>query len=128
MSVLITSGGVLDDPTILLLPDTAVNDVLSMAAGTKEIRSVVGMIIVNADSSARQVDVWFTVNTTDRLIFSRSVAAHETVTEALAYPLKLNAKSTARKIRAQAAAATVTITLITTTSPQSVHDALAALG
>lgn len=122
MSVLVQSGGVLEDPTILLLPDTAVNDVLSMAAATKEIRTVVGIIVVNRDASARQVDIWLTVNTTDRLIFSRSIAAGETVTEALAYPLRLYAKSTARKIKAQASAAainTVTITLITTQSQQS---------
>lgn len=122
MSVLIPVGGFLEDVKQLLLPDTAVNDVLSIAAGTVSVQTVTGMIIANDDSSARIVRVWLTTNTTDRLIFVRSIAANETVTEALAAPIKLAAKSTARKIRAQAPAAainTVTITLITTFSAPS---------
>jgi hypothetical protein len=122
MSVVVPAQGTLNQPTQLLLPDTAVNDVLSMAAGRTDVVTVIGMIIANDDASARIVRVWLTTDTTDRLIFVRSIAANETVPVALDAPLLLYAKSTARKIRAQAPAAainTVTITLVTVGSQQS---------
>lgn len=120
MSTLVPLGGVVDEPTCLKLPDTSVNDVLALTAGTDGIRYVHGLIIANAGGSAREVSVWLTKDTTDHLIFVRSVPAKDTVTEALAYPLRLYAKDKARKIRAQAAAADeVTITLITSSASQT---------
>ncbi len=113
MSVLIPSIGTLEEPISLLLTDTNVASVLTMAAGRPDITTIAGIIVANADSSARLVSIWWTLNATDYLIFRRSVAANETVTEALSYPVKLDAKSTARVIKAQAAAGNVvTVTLI----------------
>ncbi len=119
MSNVNPAGGNLDQPTSLLLPDTAVNDVLTRAAGSKDVTVVVGISIVNVDTVARLVTVWWTKDTTDYAIFQQSVPASSTVTVALDAPLKLFAKVTARKIRAQAAAANVvTVTLVTTSSQQ----------
>ena len=120
MSVVIPVGGVLEEPTQLLLPDTAVNDVVSLAAGLSTIETLTGLIITNEDAAPCVVKVWLTKDSTDRLIFIGSVPAGETITEALKYPLKLFAKSTVRKIKAQAAVAgKVTVTAILTTSSQS---------
>ena len=120
MTTLVPVTGFLDEPTQLLLTTTDVTDVKAIAAGTTAITTVHGMILVNAGASARVVSVWVVKDTTSRLIWTGSIAAGTTETEALKYPLKLYAKSTARKITAQAAAANeVTVTLITSLASQS---------
>lgn len=119
MSVVIAVAGTVQSPVSLLLPDTLVNDVLSLAAGRKDTATVVGIVIVNRDAVARKVTVWWTNDVTDYAIFERSVAANETVTVALDAPILLYAKQTARKIRAQAAAANVvTVTVLYTLAGQ----------
>lgn len=120
MSVLYPVGGVLQEPKHLKLPDTSANDVLALTAGDAAVAIVIGLIIVNQGGSANKVTVWRTEDTTDYAIFERSVAANETVTIALDAPLRLYAKSTARKIRAQAATANeVTVSVIYTLTSQS---------
>lgn len=119
MSVVLAVPGNVQSPKSLLLPDTNVNDVLALAATDSATATVVGIVIVNRDASARQVTIWWTENTTDYAIFERSVPAHETVTVALDAPIFLYAKQTARKIRAQAAAANmVTVTVLYTLATQ----------
>lgn len=97
----------LAEPTSLLLTTTAVTDVLSIAAGDKATYLVYGVIIVNDDTSARLVNIYWTLNATDYGVFSANIGASSTLTAGFDVPLKLFAKSTARKIRAKAAAASV---------------------
>ena len=124
MSIVIPASGNLDQPTSLLLPNTAVNDVLTRAAASKDTTTVVGICIVNVDTVARLVTVWWTKDVTDYAIFQQSVPASSTVTVALDAPLKLFAKVTARKIKAQAAAANVvTVTVFSTSSQQQAENA-----
>lgn len=119
MSVVIAVAGTIQEPKSLLLPDTNVNDVYTLAAGSSFTATVVGIVIVNRGGSARKVTVWWTKNVTDYAIFERSIAANETVTVALDAPILLYAKDTVRKIRAQAAAANeVTVSVLYTLSPQ----------
>jgi len=116
-------AGVLQQPTSLLLTTTSVTDVLALAAGRPDVVTVAGWKIINADSSDRLVSLWWTDNSTDYLIFRGVVGANSTMWDDAA-DLKLMAKSTAKKIRAQAAAANVvTVTLITTSSPQQTQNA-----
>lgn len=122
MSTLVQVTGILEEPTQLLLPDANANDVLELDAGDTRTLVVHGIIIVNKDTDARVCNVWLTKGSTDRLIYSGSVAADGTETEALKYPIKMVAKSEARKIMAQAESATgdtVTVTLITSFAQQS---------
>lgn len=122
MSIVIAVAGNIQQPTSLKLPDTAVNDVLSLAAGTTGVATVVGIVIVNQDSSARKVTVWWNDGTTDYALFERSVAANETVTVALDAPILLYAKVAAKKIKAQAAAANVvTVTVLHTLASQNTN-------
>lgn len=124
MSVVIPVLGSIEPPKSLLLPDTNPNDVLTLLAGRPDAATVVGIVIVNRDASARKVTVWWTENTTDYAIFERSVPASETVTVALDAPLWLYAKGAARKIRAQAAAANVvTVTVLYTLATQRTDSA-----
>lgn len=119
MSVTVPAQGTLRQPDSLLLPDTAVNDVLALAAGRTDIVTVIGIVICNRDSSARKVTVWWTKDSTDYAIYESSVSANSTVTIALDAPIQLYAKSTARKIKAQAAAGSVvTVTVISTGASQ----------
>lgn len=114
----------LEEPTSLLLTTTSVTDVYSITAGAKATSIVYGIIIANADSTARKVSVWWTSNATDYLIFVNTVGANETMTVGLDAPIKLFAKSTARKIRAQAAAANVvTVTVLSALAGQTKEDA-----
>ena len=114
MSVQISVPGVLEPPTSIRPTTTNVTDALSIAAGGAG-KTVIGIIVANEDGSARLASVWWNNGTTDFLIFERSIPANETVTEALARPIQLNAKAAAKKIKVQAAAAdVVTFTLITT--------------
>lgn len=122
MSVVVAVPGNVQSPKSLLLPDTNVNDVLALAAGRPDTATVVGIVIVNRDASARKVTVWWTENTTDYAIFERSVAANETVTVALDAPIFLYAKQTPRKIRAKADAANVvTVTVLYTLLTQTTN-------
>lgn len=124
MSVVIAVPGNVQAPKSLLLPNTNKNDVLALAAEDSAPVTVVGIVIVNQDASPRKVTVWWTENATDYAIFERSVAANETVTVALDAPIFLYAKSTARKIKAQAAAANVvTVTVLYTLATQRTNNA-----
>jgi len=83
-------------------------------AATQGIANVFSIIIVNRSGSAQLVTVWWTNDTTDYPIYEASVPANSTV-NALDAPLAFNAKVTAKKIRAQAAAANVvTVTVVHT--------------
>jgi hypothetical protein len=108
------SGAIgLAEPTSLLLTSTSVTDVLSISAGDKATYFVYGVVLVNDDASSRLVNVYWTSNATDYGIFSNTLGANETMTVGFDVPLKLYAKSTARKIRAKAAVANkVTVTVL----------------
>lgn len=116
----ISSVAGLQEPTSLLLTATTVTDVVSIAAGTVSTTLVYGVIIVNDDATARLVNLYWTNNATDYGIFSATVGAGETMTVGFDMPIKLFAKSTARKIRAKAAAANVvTVTVLSALSGQT---------
>jgi hypothetical protein len=112
MAVFHHATGILEEPTSVLLSTTGVVDVYT--AAIPEIATVIGVIIVNADASSRQVSVWWTEGSTDHLIFTGEVGAMETVADAVQVPVRLIGKL-GRKIKAQASASNVvTLTLITT--------------
>lgn len=114
---MINQTGNLAEPTSLLLTTTNVTDVLALAVGSGSY-TVGSVRIVNRDSTDRKVTVWWTKDSTDYAIFEATVGANSTI-EALSEPLKLTPKSTARKIRAQAAAGNVvTVTVIYTQGTQ----------
>lgn len=114
----------LQEPISLLLTGTSVTDVYSISAGEKSTAIVYGVIIANADTTARKVSVWWTSNTTDYLLFNSTIGATETMTIGFDAPVKLFAKSTARKIRAQAAAANVvTVTVLYALAGQTAENA-----
>jgi hypothetical protein len=116
----VSNANGLNEPTSLLLTTTSVTDVVSIAAGTVSTTLVYGVIIVNDDATARLVNIYWTLNATDYGIFSATVGAGETMTVGFDVPLKLFAKSTARKIRAKAAAANVvTVTVLSALSGQT---------
>jgi hypothetical protein len=116
----VSNANGLNEPTSLLLTTTSVTDVVSIAAGTVSTTLVYGVIIVNDDATARLVNLYWTLNATDYGIFSHTVGAGETMTVGFDVPLKLFAKSTARKIRAKAAAANVvTVTVLSALSGQT---------
>lgn len=103
----------LQEPTSLLLTGTTVTDVLAITAGDKATYLIYGVVLVNDDSTARLVNVYWTSNATDYGVFSNTVGANETMTVGFDAPLKLYAKSTARKIRAKAAVANkITVTVL----------------
>jgi hypothetical protein len=111
----------LQEPTSLLLSTTSVTDVLALSAGVSGTYLVYGVIIANADTTARKVSVWWTSNATDFLLFNSTIGATETMTVGFDAPVKLFAKSTARKIRAQAATANVvTVTVLYAIAGQTV--------
>lgn len=119
MSVLIPVSGILQNPVSLLLPDNAVNDVLVLDAGRADVVTIVSIAIVNRGASPRKVTVWWTEDTTDFAIFERSVPATDSVV-VTDIPVKLFAKQTDRKIRAQAPAGNeVTVTVFYTSVGQS---------
>ncbi len=120
----VSNANGLNEPASLLLTTTAVTDVVSIAAGTVSTTLVYGVIIVNDDATARLVNIYWTLNATDYGIFSATVGAGETMTVGFDVPLKLFAKSTARKIRAKAAAANVvTVTVLSALSGQTTDAA-----
>jgi hypothetical protein len=114
----------LQEPTSLQLTSTSVTDVLSITAGDKATYLVYGVIIVNDDTASRLVNIYRTVNATDYGTFSATIGAGETMTVGFDAPLKLYAKSTARKIRAKAAAANVvTVTVLYAIAGQTAENA-----
>jgi len=116
----ISSVAGLQEPTSLLLTATTVTDVLSIASGTVSTTLVYGVIIVNDDSATCLVNLYWTNNATDYGIFSGTIGAGETMTVGFDVPIKLFAKSTARKIRAKAATANkVTVTVLSALSGQT---------
>lgn len=119
MSITVPVSGILQSPTSLLLANTSVNDVYSMDAGRAEVVTVVGVVVVNRDASARLVTIWWADGATDNAIFEQSVPANSTVI-AIDVPLRLFAKTTAQKIKAQAAAGNVvSVTVSTVMASQS---------
>ncbi len=124
MTTFSPATGALETPTSLLLTGTGVTDVYAMAAGRTDIVTVTGIIIANAGSGANLVSVWWTENSTDYLIYRGSLSGNTTETDAVKHPIRLYAKSTARKIRAQAATGNeVTVTVITTTTNEQTAKA-----
>lgn len=120
---MINQTGSIAEPTSLLLDSTNVTDVLALTAGTSGSYTVGAIKIVNADSTDRIVSVWWTKNTTDYLIFKATVGANSTI-DAVDQPFQLIPKQSARKIRAQAAAANVvTVTVIYTQGSQQTQNA-----
>jgi hypothetical protein len=110
----------LQEPTSLQLTTTSVTDVLAITAGDKATYLVYGIILANEDTTARKVNVYWTLNATDYSLFVHTVGANETMTIGFDAPVKLFAKSTARKIRAKAAAANVvTVTVLYALSGQT---------
>lgn len=120
----ISNANGLQEQISLQLTTTAVTDILSIAAGQTPTYLVYGVILVNDDATARLVNVYWTLNATDYGIFSATVGAGETTTVGFDVPIKLFAKSTARKIRAKAAAANVvTVTVLYAISGQTTDAA-----
>lgn len=114
--------GSLQDPTSLLLTTTSATDVVTVTAGDAGVITAYGAIIVNRDSTARLVTLWWTKDTTDYAIFEGTIGANESTYVEFAPPIRLFAKVTARKIRAQAAAANVvTVTIITGLTSQQAN-------
>jgi hypothetical protein len=120
MSIVVPVAGNIQQPASLKLPDTAINDVLALSVDTTGgITTVVGLIIVNQDTAAQLVTVWWNDGVADHAIFERSVPANDTVTVALDAPIVLYTKAAAKKIRAQAAkAGVVTVTALYTLASQ----------
>jgi hypothetical protein len=120
MSIVIAVPGNVQQPVSLLLPDTAANEVLSLPVDTTSgVATVVGIIIVNQDTAAQKVTVWWNDGSMDHALFERSIGANETVTVALDAPIVLYTKVTGKKIKAQAAkAAVVTVTVLYVLSNQ----------
>ncbi len=96
--------GILQEPKLLLLTTSAA-DVLAMASGVKETNTVTLATFCNEDSTDRTVTLYRTENVTDYVIHIGTVGAGQS----LEVPMqqKMMAKSTARKIRAKASAASV---------------------
>ncbi len=113
--------GTIEDPVSVPLTTTSVTDIYAMAAGRPEMVTIIGVILANEGASPRLCSIWWTENSTDYLLWRGSVAAASTETDVVKHPIRLYAKSTARKIKAQAAAANeVTVTLIiATNNPQT---------
>lgn len=119
MSIVVAVPGNVQQPVSLLLPNTSANDVLSLPVDTSGgVATVVGIVIVNRDSAAQKVTVWWH-DGADHAIFEREVPANDTVTVALDAPIVLYTKVSARKIKAQAAkAGVVTVTVLYTLASQ----------
>lgn len=99
------NAGDLQEPKHLLLANTSVNDVLTMAAGDKFTYTVIRLCAVNRDSTDRKVTFFKTEDSTDIAIAEAVVGATSTID--FDVNIKMYAKSTARKIRAQAATSNV---------------------
>lgn len=120
MSIVVAVPGNVQQPKSLLLPNTSANDVLSLPVDTSGgTVTVVGIIIVNQDAAAQKVTVWWNDGAADYRLFERSVPANDTVTVALDAPIVLYTKAAAKKIKAQAAkASVVTVTVLYTLASQ----------
>jgi hypothetical protein len=111
MSVFFPVLGAVEEPVSLRPANTSVNDLLTLAA-TEEV-AIIGFIMANEDAGAHVVSIWYTIASTDYLIFRDTIAANETVREILPAPIRLAGKIGTRKIRVQADAADeVTFTVI----------------
>ena len=112
MSVFYPIIGAIQEPTSVALSTTDVTDIYTL--GSTETVRIVGIIVANVDASnACGIKLWYTLGSTDYLIYQGDVAAQSTVTEALAHPLHLDGRKGTRKIRAQAEAADdLTVTVI----------------
>ena len=116
---MINQVGRIAEPTPVLLTTTSVTDVVAFAAGLSGAYTVGSIKIVNQDSVDRKVTVWLTKNATDYAIFEAVLGANSTI-DAVDQPIVMIPKETARKIRAQAAAANVvTVTVIFTEGGQT---------
>ena len=116
-------SGTIAQPVSVKLSTTSVTDILALAAGRSDTATVYGALIVNQDSSSRKVTLFWTENTTDYAIYESTLGANESVSIEFEAPIKLMAKGTARKIRAQAAAANVvTVTVLYTISSQRADE------
>lgn len=112
-------SGTIAQPVSVKLTTTSVTDILALAAGRTDTATVYGALIVNQDGAARKVTLFWTDNITDYAFYESTIGANESVSIELDAPIKLTAKQTAKKIRAQAAAANVvTVTVLYTTSTQ----------
>ena len=120
MSIVVAVPGNVPQPASLKLPNTSVNDVLSLSVDTSGgVTTVIGIVIVNQDAAAQKVTVWWNDGAADYALFERSVGANDTVTVALDAPIVLYTKVTAKKIKAQAAKAdAVTVTVLYTLASQ----------
>jgi phosphate-selective porin len=119
---MINQTGTIAEPESLLLTTTSVTDVLAYAAGDTGAFTIGSIKIVNQDTTDRKVTVWWTKDATDYRIFEAIVGANSTI-DAVDQPFKLQPKLTARKIRAQAAAANVvTVNVIFTENSQSIPN------
>ncbi|ODT15813.1 MAG: hypothetical protein ABS35_30360 [Kaistia sp. SCN 65-12] len=120
MSIVVAVPGNVQQPASLKLPNTSVNDVLSLSVDTSGgVTTVIGIVIVNQDAAAQKVTVWWNDGAADYALFERSVGANDTVTVALDAPIVLYTKVTAKKIKAQAAKAdAVTVTVLYTLASQ----------
>lgn len=111
MSVFFPVLGAVEEPVSLRPANTSVNDILNLAT-TQEVQ-IIGFIMANEDTGAHVVSIWFTIASTDYLIFRRSIPATETVSEILPAPIRLAGRFGTRKIRVQADSAdNVTFTVI----------------
>ena len=120
---MINQTGNLAEPESLLLTTTNVTDVLAFAAGDSGAFTIGSIRITNEDTTDRIATIWWTKNTTDYCIFEGTVGANSSI-DAIDQPFKLTPNSTARKIRAQAAAANVlTVTVIYTQSSREIPNA-----
>ena len=120
---MINQTGNLAEPESLLLTTTSVTDVFTRAAGDAGAFTIGSIRITNEDTTDRIATIWWTKNTTDYCIFEGTVGANSSI-DAIDQPFKLTPNSTARKIRAQAAAANVlTVTVIYTQSSREIPNA-----
>lgn len=112
MSVFYPVSGTVEEPVSLRPDDTAVNDLVEFAS-TEEVL-IIGIIVANEDTSnAQTASVWYTVDSTDFLIFTDDLATASSVHDILPAPIRLRGKDGTRKIRVQAETADkVTFTVI----------------
>lgn len=112
MSVFFPITGTAEEPVSLRPDGTGVEDILTV--GNQEEIAVLGIIVVNEDDTNKlKASIWYTVGSTDHLIFTAELDTLETVNEILPAPIRLTGKLGTRKIKVQAEAADkVTFTVI----------------
>lgn len=111
MSVFYAVGGAVEEPISLRPTGTGVTDLVEF--DDKQEVLIIGLIVANQDASARLASIWYTVASTDYLIYTGSVATTSSVHDILPAPIRLRGKDGVRKVKVQAAAAdVVTFTVI----------------